>query len=312
MVKMDFMTPGSPDAGEDLPANNSLAAVAYHKAIQQSGRKMELHLSWKLERDLPDFLIWQHSAESIRTDQDINNSGSGTSTFVSFSTVQRAIENYRIFINQQVEDSTRQGKPIMVRPDMDNMYVGNAQSLTGVTDQERYTIAIHWVGAGAELITASELKQLDSLGQKLLYDSELLAAADFTAQYPMQPKNPQGTANPGSQAAEQLQSWIAGPDPSNNEAYVVLANYGPDLGSGSFGGTLQGTQLVNVTLAQLGLSKTQPHGAPAWNVRRVLGGGGSGGADHTDIGVVTTSLSAKLGPGESALYKFTRAGGYGW
>jgi alpha-galactosidase len=48
---MDFMTLGSPAAGENLPANNSLAAVAYYKAIQQSGRDIRLDLSWKLDRN---------------------------------------------------------------------------------------------------------------------------------------------------------------------------------------------------------------------------------------------------------------------
>lgn len=242
---MDYMTPGSPQAGETLPANNSLAAVAYHKAIQQSGRTIRLDLSWKLDRDsAADFEIWRNNADSLRTDQDINSSNTGT--FVAFATVQRAIEQYRSFINQQVEDPTRQNVPIMIHPDMDNMYTGNAASLTGLTDQERYTVAIHWIGAGANLITGSDLSQLDSLGQELLYDSEALSVAEFTAQYPMQPKNPFGSALPGSQASEQLQAWIAGPDENNENAVVVLANYGPDQGSGGFGTSLQGTQLVNI------------------------------------------------------------------
>ncbi|KAH8817368.1 glycoside hydrolase family 27 protein [Xylogone sp. PMI_703] len=305
MIKMDFLTPGSPAAGEDLPANNSLAAVFYHRAIQQASRPMRLDLSWKLERDNADFQIWRTNSDSIRTDQDINNDHTGT--FVSFEVVQRAIENYRIFINQQVEDPTRQNIPIMVRPDMDNMYVGNAASITGVTDQQRYTIAIHWIGAGANLITGSDLTQVDSLGQELLYNSEALSVADFTANFPMQPKNPFGTTQPGSQASSQLQAWIAGPDDNNENAVVVLANYGPDLGQGSFGTQLQGTQLVNISLSLLGIANGQPNGAPGWNVRRVWGGGGQGGSDHADLGVTSTFLASNLGPGESVLYKLTRA-----
>ena len=306
MIKMDFMTPGSPDAGETLPANNSLAAVAYHKAIQQSGRNIRLDLSWKLDRNsVADFEIWRNNADSIRTDQDINNSGTGT--FTSFGTVQRAIEQYRSFINQQEEDPTRQTVPIMVHPDMDNMYTGNAASLTGLTNQERYTVAIHWFGAGANQITASDLTQLDTLGTELLYDSETLSVAAFTANFPMQPKNPFGTAQPGSQASEQLQAWIAGPDANNENAVVVLANYGPDQGSGGFGTSLQGTQLVNISLSLLGIANGQSNGAPGWNVRRVLGGGGQGGSDHADLGVTSTFLASNLGPGESALYKLTRS-----
>lgn len=182
------MTPGSPDANEALPANNSLAAVAYHNAIQQSGTQMRLDLSWALQRDLNDWEIWQANADSLRTDQDINNSGQ--STLVSFNHVQRAIEMYRIFINQQEEDPTRQGKPITIHPDMDNMFTGNPESLTGLTDQERYTVAIHWVGAGANLVTGSDLTNIDTLGQALLYNSEFMSIADFTANHPMQPNTP--------------------------------------------------------------------------------------------------------------------------
>jgi alpha-galactosidase len=298
------MTPGSPQAGEALPANNSLAAVAYHKAIQQCGRQMRLDLSWKLDRnDLGDWLTWQANADGLRLDQDINNSGQ--STLVSFSTVQRAIEQYRSFINQQEEDPTRQGKPIHIRPFMDNMYTGNTQSLTGLTDQERYTVFIHWVGAGADLITGSDLSKIDTLGQELLYDPETLAVADFTANYPMQPKNPYGTTQPGSQAAEQLQAWIAGPDTNNQNAVVVLANYGPDQGQGGFGSNLQGTQFVNVSLGLLGIAPGQPNGQPSWNVRRVLGGGGQGGSDHTDLGSTSSFIASSLGPGESVMYKLT-------
>lgn len=305
-IKLDFMTPGSPSAGETLPANNTLAAVAYHNAIQQSGRKMRLDLSWKLDRaNINDWHIWQNNADSLRTDQDINNSGQ--STLVSFATVQRAIENYRIFINQQEEDSTRQGKPIMIHPDMDNMFTGNAQSLTGLTDQQRYTVAIHWVGAGANLITGSDMTKIDTLGQTLLYDTEFMSMAAFTANYPMQPKNPFGTTQPGSQAAEQLQAWIAGPDSTNQNAIVVLANYGPDQGQGGFGSSLQGTQFVNVSLGLLGIASGQPNGHASWNVRRVLGGGGQGGPDHSDLGVTTSYIASNLGPGESALYHLTPA-----
>ncbi len=196
----------------------------------------------------------------------------------------------------------------MVRPDMDNMYTGNAASLTGLTDQERYTVAIHWFSAGENQITGSDLTQLDALGRKLLYDPEILSIAAFTANFPMQPKNPFGTASPGSQASEQVQAWIAGPDASNENAVVVLANYGPDQGNGGFGTAWQGIQLVNISLSLLGIANGQPNSAPGWNVRRVFGSGGQGGGDHADLGVTATFLASNLGPGESAVYKLTRNG----
>ncbi|KAL7920253.1 glycoside hydrolase family 27 protein [Trichoderma austrokoningii] len=238
-IKLDCMTPRSPQAVENLPANNALAAVAYHKAIQQASRPMRLDLSWKLDRN------------------------SASDFFFFGATVQRAIEQYRSFINQQEEDPARQGTPIMVRPDMDNMYTGNGQTLTGLSD----------VGAGANLITGSDLSQLDTLGKELLSDSEFLSVAVFTAQYPMQLKIP---------------VW----------------HYEPGSGQGGFGKSLQGVQLVNISLSLLGIAECQPNGAPGWIVRRVLGGG-SGGPDHSDLGVATSVLTSNLGPGESILYYLT-------
>jgi len=52
--------------------------------------------------------------------------------------------------------------------------------LLGLSDVQRYSMAIHWIGAGANLITGSDLTHLDELGRKLLYDEEVMGVADFT------------------------------------------------------------------------------------------------------------------------------------
>jgi alpha-galactosidase len=300
---MDYMTPGSLGNSSPLPANNSLSAQFYHNAIKSTGAKIRLDLSWKLERDQADWEIWRSNADGLRLDTDINGFDG---SLVAWASVQRVIEQYRSFINQQEEDPTRLNIPIMIRPDLDDMYTGNAETLNGVTDVQRYTIASHWVGTGGNLISGADLTQLDALGTELMYDAELLSVADFTAQYPMQPINPEGTTQPGAQASSQLQAWIAGPNTNNKNAVVVLANYGPDEGSGGYGTSLQGNLMVNATLELLGIAPGQPHGAAnGWSVRRVLGGGGAGGADHTSLGVMTSAISSNLGPGESALYYLT-------
>lgn len=105
------MTPGSPQAGESLPTDSSGAATAYHQAIQNTGVDMRLDISWKLDRSDPYWEIWQSSSDSLRVDQDINNSGEDT--FVKWQTVLRTLEFYRQFIVEQLAAS-RQGKPIMV------------------------------------------------------------------------------------------------------------------------------------------------------------------------------------------------------
>ncbi|KAH7105540.1 glycoside hydrolase [Auriculariales sp. MPI-PUGE-AT-0066] len=297
MIKLDYMTPGSPDSGSELPADMSPAATAYHKAIENCGSCMRLNLSWKLSREAPYWDVWRSSADSLRLDQDINVSNSGH--FTDWKTVQRAIENYRIFINQQVLDQSRWNKGIMIRPDMDNTYIGNPQGISGISDVQRYTVAIHWVGAGANLITGSDLLHIDDLGRKLLYDDEVMNVADFCSQWPMQPRNPDNSGNPGGPDASQTQTWVAGPN-EDGSAVVVLANYGKDEGSGGFGSSDNKVKLVGISLDNLGL------GGASWSIRRVLGGGGHGGEDKSDIGIANDRLESWLGPGESVLYKLQR------
>ncbi len=239
------------------------------------------------------------------------------STFTSFDAVQRVIEAYRVFITQQTLDPTRQTIPIAIRPDMDNTYIGNPQSLSGLSDVQRYTMAIHWLGAGANLITGSDETTRDTLGYMLMYDEEATALATFTATYPMQPRNPTGSPTVGGSDALALQAWIAGPSPDGT-AVVVLANYGSDsylskresacvaLGTCPTGSS---EELVTIPLTALGIGAGMENGADAWDVRRVWGGGGSGGPDHTDVGNWTDTAYCNLGPGESVLYKFTKVGG---
>ncbi|KAK6957705.1 hypothetical protein Daesc_000493 [Daldinia eschscholtzii] len=244
-IKLDFITPGSPANGVNLPPDSSGEVIAYHQAIAQSGRDMRLDISWKLDRSQKYFDIWETNADSMRTDQDINNGGA--STFVSWEVVQRAIDNYR----QYITTVTAYNTTLTIYPDMDNLFVGNPASVSGVTDDERQTIMTHWLGAGANLIVGSDLTSLDGLGLNLLTNPNAIAIADFTAHYPMQPRNPgSGLAN-----SQQLQAWIAGPDASG-AAVVIIANYGPDEGQGGFGTSLSGMQTISVSWDDLGINGT--------------------------------------------------------
>jgi alpha-galactosidase len=111
-----------------------------------------------------------------------------------------------------------------------------------------------------------------------LTSAESIAASNFAALYPMQPRNP-GT---GSNLAQQLQAWIGGPSPSN-EAYVLLTNYGPDQGQGGFGTSLAGVQEVTISLSDLGISGP-------WNFTDVWNGNSS---------IVSDSFTAYLDEGYS-------------
>jgi alpha-galactosidase len=279
MIKLDFVTPGSPQNGANLVCNNSAAVEAYHNAIASSGRQIRLDLSWKLCRNETYLPVWSSLAESIRTDQDIDNYE--TNTFVAWQVVQRAIENYRQYILLQKQRNV----PITLYPDMDNLFVGNAENLTGVSDAQRITIMNHWLGAAANLVIGSDLNQLDHLGTKLLTSKESSQAADFFAQYPMQPRNP-GT---GDNLPQQLQAWIAGPS-DENEAYVLVVNYGPDQGQGGFGTSLAGVQKVTMSLSDLGIS------GKTWEFSDVWNGNSS---------KISTSFTAYLDEGGSQLLHLT-------
>lgn len=104
---------------------------------------------------------------------------------------------------------------------MDNTYIGNAASISGLSDVQRYTQAIHWIGAGANLLTGSDLTRIDTLGKELLYNTEAMDVASFTAQYAMQPRNPDSSSTVGGSDAQQLQAWISGPN-GDGKAVVCI------------------------------------------------------------------------------------------
>jgi alpha-galactosidase len=150
----------------------------------------------------------------MRIDQDINNSGK--STLVAWSTVQRTIEKYREYILYQTQQDAN-ASPITIYPDMDNLYVGNAENLTGLTDVQRQTVMFHWIGAGANLILGSDLTQLDALGLRLLQDPTANKIADFSARFPMRPLIGNDNMGKGSQ----FQWWVAGPDGAGQIALLA-------------------------------------------------------------------------------------------
>lgn len=114
--------------------------------------------------------------------------------------------------------------PLTIYPDMDNLLMGNEESLSGLDDLKRKAMFSHWIGAGANLILGSDMTKIDTYGQSLLTNALAQEIIGFTAKYPMQPIF--GNDNTGK--GEQYQAWVAGPDPDSGVVVVVLANYGTD------------------------------------------------------------------------------------
>ncbi|OAA55646.1 glycoside hydrolase family 27 [Cordyceps fumosorosea ARSEF 2679] len=74
MIKLDYVTPGSPDNGQHLPSDQSAA----------------------LDRSPACFRVWNAHADGMRTDQDISNSGE--TKLLAWATAKRAVDNYRQWI----------------------------------------------------------------------------------------------------------------------------------------------------------------------------------------------------------------------
>ena len=62
MIKLDYLTPGSPSAGETLPADTSQSVANYRQAIKNCGATMRLDISWGLDRDEPEWDVWKANA----------------------------------------------------------------------------------------------------------------------------------------------------------------------------------------------------------------------------------------------------------
>jgi alpha-galactosidase len=309
MIKLDYVTPGSDlGTGDRKPEDSSPAVAMYRQAIKNNAADIRLDISWRLDMHDASWNVWRDNADSVRVDRDINFD----SVPVAWGPIQRTVEQYRQFINREVLRESNSGQLIRVRPDMDNLMVGNKGSdkgLSALTDTQRYSQAILWIGAGANLITGSDLKHLDHIGEMLLSHQEVLDVASFTSNWPMVPRNPSDAVQPGQPGGTgpyQLQTWIAGPNPEGT-AVVILSNLSEDQctdGECSYGTEWHDIHLVNITLADLGI------GGDRWFVRRVLGSGpgGQGGSDFTDIGPVSDFLASNLNHYESVMYKLQKCG----
>ena len=77
-----------------------------------------------------------------------------------------------MFVNSVAQGlvSDSPAAPVGIRPDMDNMFVANPLGLSGLHPAQRQTMAMYWIGAGANLFEGGDLTRMDSLGEKLLHD----------------------------------------------------------------------------------------------------------------------------------------------
>ena len=170
-------------------------------------------------------------------------------------------------------------------------------------------MAMHWIGAGANLFEGGDLTQTDALGRKLLSDPAVHGAGGIANQFgdhPMQPRNPHapscqphwpfvaGAGNP-----QQLQAWVAGPN-SAGDALVIVSNLGPDEHplKGTFRTECSGSHALSISFAELGLGdEAQYTVSVVWDGRAAALAPGGAGERLPSAGELTAGeVSAELGP----------------
>ena len=111
---------------------------------------------------------------------------------------------------------------LTIYPDLDNLLVGNSESSSWLTDDQRHPMCSHWIRAGANLILGSDMTDPDYLCKSMPQNEQFNWIADqFTSKHPIRP----GEGDDNTDQGQQVQLWTAGPD-ANGQGLLVWVNYG--------------------------------------------------------------------------------------
>lgn len=182
-IKLDGVTPGSsfsfgpppPGVPATCPQNtcidNTQDVKAWHEAIEMSGRRIWLNLSWSLDHDYAAW--WEKYANARRLEFDIECYFCRT-TITNWSTVLNRFTDLVPW-----EDDSGPGKGWN---DLDSLEVGNGTNtndgntlVSGLSEDERRSMMTLWVIANAPLYLGDDLTQLDSFGLELLTNDDVIA-----------------------------------------------------------------------------------------------------------------------------------------
>jgi hypothetical protein len=190
-------------------ANNQADVKAWSVALQQTGRRIWLTLSWSLDRKQAD--LWKQYANAARIDDDVECYCGSLVTW-SHGVVSRFTDAPKW---ASVPDSG-------YKNELDSLDIGSA-SIDGVSTDERQSYMTLWAISGANLLVGDDLSLLDSYGLSLLTNSEVIAQ-DQTGK----------AAIPVSQASSQQVWWVKNADGSDtvtlfnlddSQSAVVTANW---------------------------------------------------------------------------------------
>lgn len=160
-IKLDGVTPGS--TVDSLAIDNRADVAAWSQAIAQSGRNMWFTISWALDKDY--LSTWQQYANARRIDGDVQCEGQ-CATITDW-----AMMSWRFYDLVGWEDATG---PTVGWNDLDALDVINSAS-SGLSEDERRTAVTLWSMANAPLYLGGDLTSLDSFGEQLLSNDQVLA-----------------------------------------------------------------------------------------------------------------------------------------
>jgi len=158
-IKLDGVTPGSDD--DNLVVDNRPDVQAWSQAIAQSGRPMELTLSWALDHTYAS--TWQKYSNARRIEDDVN---CYCSTETQWPDITRLFADLATWQND--------AGPTLGWNDLDSLLVGTGH-MSGLTNDERQSTMTLWAIANSPMIIGDDLTQLDTFGLQLLSNDKVIA-----------------------------------------------------------------------------------------------------------------------------------------
>jgi len=159
-MKLDGVTPGSFINGAST-SDNRPDVKAWSQALLQTGRPIQLVISWSLDHDFVS--TWQQYSNGWRIDTDVE---CYCNTLVTWN---NSVKQRFTDVVPWISDAKPGGWN-----NLDSLDVG-AGSMDGLSNDERQTYTTLWAIEAAPLYTGDDLTKLDSYGLSLLTNPDVIA-----------------------------------------------------------------------------------------------------------------------------------------
>ncbi len=171
--KYDSIAPGSSDNSYDTRAD----VQALSRALEKSGRRIKLTLSWHIDAAHGEF--YRQYADAWRADDDIE-CYTTCDTLTAWANPTGYVRNTvlaRFFDAAEWTGFNGVPGPTGRRgwSDLDSLLIGQGAAASGLTDDERRTVMTLWSIVGSPLYLGNDLTKLDRTGLDLLTNDEVIA-----------------------------------------------------------------------------------------------------------------------------------------